>query len=77
MLDLGQFMERVGATDEDVAGAIECDRTTVSRIRRRRTRPDAETLLLINRWAADVAKKKRLPKTERLWWDWIVSSKAG
>ena len=37
-------MESRGLSDEDVAGAIEVSRVTVSRIRRRKVRPDWSTI---------------------------------
>lgn len=44
MTHLAAFMESRGLSDEDVAGAIDVSRVTVSRIRRRKVRPDWSTI---------------------------------
>lgn len=43
-MHLSDYMIANGLTDEDVAKAIERDRVTVSRIRRRKVRPDWSTI---------------------------------
>lgn len=76
-VDLQAFMDRVGATDAEVADAVERDRTTINRIRRKVVDPDAETLLRISRWAQGVAKRKRLRKSEQLSWDYLLGDEPG
>ena len=73
---LEDFMERVGVDDAGVAEAVRRDRSTISRIRRQKVRPDGETLLRINAWATDVASKKRLLVRERLSWDHLLDDAA-
>lgn len=73
VMDLQTFMDEVGVEDTDVADAVGKDRSTISRIRRKRFRPDAETLLLLNAWADEIAKRKRLRVRERLTWDYLLS----
>lgn len=67
-------MERVGVDDEKLAQAIERDRSTVSRIRRGKVKPDAETLLRLNAWAEEIAREKRIPRREWLSWDHLLTS---
>ena len=71
-MDLDEFMERLGVSDAEVAQAIGRDRSTISRIRRRKVVPDSLTLLKLNRWAVEAAQRKRLRRSERLTWDHLV-----
>ena len=68
-MDLNSFMERVKATDTDLAEVVGCARSTVGRIRRKEFDPRAKTLLRINRWAARVAEELGLGWSERLTWE--------
>ena len=54
-VDLDGFMTLVGVDDEALAALVDRDRTTISRIRRRKTRPDAATLIRIQAWADRLA----------------------
>lgn len=72
-MDLGSFMEFLGLTDADVAQAVSRDRSTISRIRRKKVIPDAQTLLKLNEWAKELARKKRLRRSKRLTWDYLLT----
>ena len=75
-MDLERFMERVGVDDEALADAVGRDRSTISRIRRKRVVPDGTTLLKIDRWAGDMAQRKRLRRSERLTWGYLLADAA-
>ena len=72
-MELTRFMQRVGASDQEVAAAIDRDRSTISRIRRKVFDPDARTLLRLNCWADEVARRKRLRRSEWLSWDYLTA----
>ena len=66
-------MKRIDADDDAVAAAISRDRSTVSRLRRGIVKPDAETMLRLNQWAEEEARKRRLPRREWLSWDYLLT----
>ena len=69
-------MDDQGFIDREVAVAVsggdfQFDRSTICRVRRGRNDPSAILLLRLNRWAARVARKRRLRVDDRLGWDHI------
>ena len=71
-MDLQEFMDRAGVDDAGLAQAIGCDRSTISRIRRRKVKvPDGATMLKLDRWAEEVRRKKRWPLRDRLAWNGV------
>jgi len=44
MIHLSDYMSAHNLTDDDVAAAVERSRVTISRIRRRKVRPDWDTI---------------------------------
>lgn len=50
-MHLSDYMAEKGLKDEQVAGDIKRSRVTVSRIRRRKTRPDWETIEVLKEWS--------------------------
>ena len=50
-MHLSDYMAAHGFTDEDVGAAIGRDRVTISRIRRRKARPDWSTIELLKNWS--------------------------
>lgn len=75
-VDLNGFMALVNVDDAALAVIVGCNRSTISRIRRRKTRPESATLMRIQAWADDLAKRRRMRLTQRLRWDWIENSVA-
>lgn len=73
-MDLEDFMKLVGVNDAEVALAVRRHRSTISRIRRGKVKPEADTLLALNAWAAEIAGKKRLLAKQRLSWDHLRSN---
>jgi transcriptional regulator with XRE-family HTH domain len=72
---LDQFMAKARLDDEAVAEAIGRDRSTISRLRRGAVKkPDAATLLLLDRWAEGVRRKKRWPAKFSLSWDHLLAA---
>jgi len=72
-MDLESFMAKAGCDDGAVAKAVGCDRTTISRLRRGAVeRPSSTTLLLLDRWAESVRRRKRWPSKDRLSWDHLL-----
>ena len=51
MMHLSDYMAANNLSDEDVATAIERSRATVSRIRRRKVRPDWQTIEKLKEWS--------------------------
>ena len=77
MLDLEEFMAKARVDDGVVAAAVRCDRTTISRLRRRVVkRPAAVTLLALDRWAELLRRKKGWPRRDRLSWDHLLDRRA-
>lgn len=50
-MHLSDFMEAKRLGDEDVAAQVGRSRVTISRIRRRKVRPDWETIELLRQWS--------------------------
>ena len=50
-MHLSEFMEWKGLTDEQVAKSIGRERVTVSRIRRRKLRPNWKTIEALKKWS--------------------------
>ena len=50
-MHLSEYMVLHDLNDEQVAVAIKCSRVTVSRIRRRKVRPDWPTIAKLERWS--------------------------
>ena len=50
-MHLAEYMESNGLTDVGVANEIGRSRVTVSRIRRRKVRPDWDTIELLKQWS--------------------------
>jgi DNA-binding XRE family transcriptional regulator len=71
-VDLSDFLERVDASDRELAAAIGANRSTVYRIRTGKVIPKADTAAAILRWAETKAKEKRLPVRDRLTFDALV-----
>ena len=70
---LDEFMEKVGVEDEELAKLVERDRSTISRLRRGAVKkPDAMTLLRLERWAEGVRRQKRWPARFSLTWDHLL-----
>lgn len=53
-MHLSDYMIERGLTDPDVAKAIDRDRVTISRIRRRKVRPDWTTIEKLKAWSGGV-----------------------
>lgn len=53
-MHLSTYMAENQLSDEDVASQIGRSRATVSRIRRRKTRPDWETIEVLKTWSGGV-----------------------
>ncbi len=70
-MNLHEFMNTYDFKDLDVADAVGCHFSTISRIRRGKSVPTSTTYRLINNWAAEVAKKRRILKPNRLSWERI------
>ncbi len=62
---LRDFRKRVGATTRDVAGETGLNQSTIVRIENG-AKPNADSALKILRWAAGVARQKRIPKRSHL-----------
>jgi hypothetical protein len=75
-LDLAEFMETVGARVTDVARESGVDKAIVSRIKDRAQDPTGATLLKLTRWADSVARRKRLPRTKHLSFDYLLDGDA-
>jgi transcriptional regulator with XRE-family HTH domain len=71
-VDLQALAERLEISDQTIADAIGRDRTTVSRIRRRKAVPDAATMLALDAWAEGVARAARIPRRDWLSWEWVA-----
>jgi transcriptional regulator with XRE-family HTH domain len=71
-MDLDEFMAKAKALDGQVAAAVGCDRTTISRIRREKVAPSAELLLRLDRWAEECRIWHRWPIRCRLSWDHLL-----
>lgn len=52
-MHLSDFMDANGFRDEQVAAAIDVSRATVSRIRRRKARPDWQTIQKLREWSGN------------------------
>ena len=50
-MHLSEFMDWKGLTDAQVAKDIGRERVTVSRIRRRKVRPDWKTIEMLKKWS--------------------------
>lgn len=66
-------MAQAEVDDGEVAGAVGCDRTTISRIRRGLVAPSALVRIRIDRWADGVRFRKRWPARCRLSWDHLLA----
>jgi hypothetical protein len=50
-MHLSDYMRMMELNDEAVAKAIKRSRPTVSRMRRRKSRPDWDTLIVLRKWS--------------------------
>ena len=71
-MDLRAFMAKAEVDDGDVAVAVKCDRTTISRIRRRCVAPSAVIRLRLDLWADSFRRKKRWPPKFQLSWNHLL-----
>ena len=70
-MDLDNFMATNDISDHDLAIAIDRDRSTISRIRRKEVEPSGRTLLAISGWCDGFAKRHRILRRDRLDWDYL------
>ena len=71
-MDLETFMTKAEVDDGEVADAVKCDRTTISRIRRDKVAPSALVRVRLDRWADGVRRRKRWPSRFALSWDHLL-----
>jgi transcriptional regulator with XRE-family HTH domain len=50
-MHLSDYMDQQGLSDREVAAAVGRSRATISRIRRRKVRPDWQTIELMRSWS--------------------------
>lgn len=72
-MELQEFMEANNISDPDLATEVNLSRSTISRVRRKMSRPEVLTLLKIDAWAADLAQAKRIRRSERLDWGYLLA----
>jgi len=63
---LRNFRHAVGATSREVADAVGINQSTLIRIELGKREPLLSTALRISSWADDQAKRKRVPRAERV-----------
>lgn len=73
-LPFDQFLARTQIRPATVAHATGLHASTIIRLRDSETDPDGRTMLILNRWAADVAKTLGLQKSECLSWEHLIDS---
>jgi len=71
-------VREVGATSESVAAATGLSQPTVWRAMTDATKgpPKLRTYLLIKRWAKSIAKRKKLPRSKWLRWEFATDAAA-
>lgn len=75
-VDLGEFMELVGARVVDVSTATGLHGSTIVRVRDREHVPDGTTLLKLLRWSEGERRRKGLPASKRLSFDYLLDGAA-
>ena len=77
LMDLAHFMKEVAMCDREVAEASGVERSAISRIRRKKILPGATNLLRLDRWAAALALRRRVPVSKRLDWEYVLARGKG
>jgi len=70
-LELRAFIRQLGLTEYDVRDETGIGQSIINRIARQEREPSAYTLLCLTAWADKQARRRRLPASQWLSWDWV------